>query len=89
MTIGVLQAIRERGLKIPEQIALVGIDDPPWAELTNPPLSTLAQPVRRMAEAAVELLLQRIERGRTSCGRRLFELELRHRGSCCRAGRGG
>lgn len=84
MTIGALQAIRERHLRIPEDVALVSIDDPPWAELTDPPLTTLAQPVRRMAQAAVGLLLERIEEGRTRRKRRVFELELHHRGSCCR-----
>lgn len=83
MTIGALQAIRERGLRIPDDVAIVSIDDPPWAELTDPPLTTLAQPVRQMADAAVGLLLDRISDGRTRRRRRVFELELRHRGSCC------
>jgi DNA-binding LacI/PurR family transcriptional regulator len=86
MTIGALQAIRERGLRIPDDVAIVSIDDPPWAELTDPPLTTLAQPVRQMAEAAVGLLLERIEDGRTRRKRRVFEFELHHRGSCCRRG---
>lgn len=84
MTIGALQAVKERGLRIPDDVALVSIDDPPWAELTDPPLTTLAQPVREMAEAAVQLLLERIDDGRTRRKQRVFELELRHRGSCCR-----
>lgn len=83
MAIGALQAIRERQLRIPQDIALVSIDDPPWAELTDPPLTTLSQPVRQMAEAAVGLLLERIEDGRTRRKTRLFDLELHHRGSCC------
>jgi LacI family transcriptional regulator len=83
MAIGALQAIRERGLRIPQDVALVSIDDPPWADLTDPPLTTLAQPVRQMAEAAVSLLLERIDEGRTRRKRRVFEFELRHRGSCC------
>jgi DNA-binding LacI/PurR family transcriptional regulator len=83
MAIGALQAIRERQLRIPEDIALVSIDDPPWAELTDPPLTTLSQPIRQMAEAAVGLLLERIEEGRTRRKTRLFDLQLHHRGSCC------
>jgi LacI family transcriptional regulator len=83
MTIGALQAVKDRGLRIPDDVALVSIDDPPWAELTDPPLTTLAQPVREMAEAAVELLLERIDDGRTRRKQRVFELQLRHRGSCC------
>jgi LacI family transcriptional regulator len=86
MAIGALQAIRERGLKIPGDVGIVSIDDPPWAELTDPPLTTLAQPVREMAQAAVELLFQRLVDGRTTRRRRVFELELVHRGSCCEGG---
>jgi LacI family transcriptional regulator len=87
MAIGALRALKERGLGIPHDVALVSIDDPPWAELTDPPLTTLAQPVRQMAEAAVGLLLERIDEGRTRRKRRMFEFELRHRGSCCPEGR--
>jgi DNA-binding LacI/PurR family transcriptional regulator len=83
MGVGVLQAIRERGLRIPLDVALVSIDDPPWAELTDPPLTTLAQPVRVMASTAVDLLLQRLQGGRKRGKRQIFEFELRHRGSCC------
>jgi LacI family transcriptional regulator len=86
MAIGALRAIKERGLRIPEEVALVSIDDPPWAELTDPPLTTLAQPVRQMAEAAVGLLLERLDEGRRRRKRRVFEFELRHRGSCCKEG---
>ncbi len=45
MAVGALHAIKEAGLKVRRDIALVAIDDPPWAELTDPPLTTLAQPV--------------------------------------------
>jgi LacI family transcriptional regulator len=83
MAVGALQAIRAANLSVPQDIALVSFDDPAWAELTDPPLTTLAQPVRLMAAAAVELLMQRLAHGRERRKRRVFELELRHRGSCC------
>jgi LacI family transcriptional regulator len=74
---------------VPGDVALVAIDDPPWAELVDPPLTTLAQPVRRMAESAVNLLFQRVgrakeakERGPTRATRVVFPFELRVRGSC-------
>lgn len=87
MAMGALEAVKRLGLTIPDDVAVVSVDDPPWAQLTDPPLTTLAQPVRQMAEAAVELLLQRMGEGRTRRRRRLFTLELRHRGSCCRGER--
>lgn len=84
MAVGALQAINASGLRVSADIALIGIDDPPWAELTDPPLTTLAQPVREMADRAVQLLLERLE-GRTTTERCLFDFVLQHRRSCCGA----
>lgn len=86
MAVGALQAIRPTHLRVPADIAMVSFDDPAWAELTDPSLTTLAQPVRLMAAAAVELLMQRLGQGRGRRKCQVFELELRHRGSCCPKG---
>lgn len=83
MAVGALEAVREAGLRVPGDLSVVAIDDPPWAELTDPPLTTLAQPVREMAEAAAGLLLGRLEGRRSRPKREVFNFELRHRGSCC------
>ncbi len=84
MAIGALQAVKAAHLRIPVDVALVSFDDPPWAEVTDPPITTLAQPVRLMAAAAVELLLQKLQgRTRKRSKRQVFEFELCHRGSCC------
>ena len=53
MAIGSLQAIKAANLRIPVDVAIVSFDDPPWAELTAPPLTTLAQPVPASALRAV------------------------------------
>lgn len=82
MAIGALRAIRAAGLMIPTDVALVAIDDPPWAELVDPPLTVVAQPVRRMAETAIALLLERIEHRRDERVRAVLPLELRVRDSC-------
>jgi LacI family transcriptional regulator len=83
MTIGALRALRARGLHVPEDVGLVAIDDPFWAELVDPPLTTLAQPIQQMAESAVELLFNRIESGgRTQTTCLMFSFALRARGSC-------
>ena len=50
MAIGALQALKDAHLKVPTDVALLSIDDPPWASFTDPPLTTLAQPVRAMAD---------------------------------------
>ena len=86
MTIGALRALRSRRLRVPQDMALVAIDDPFWAELMDPPLTTLAQPVRRMAESAVEFLFERINGRRNESRRIVFDFDLRVRGSCGTAG---
>jgi LacI family transcriptional regulator len=56
MTLGALEAIREAGLAIPEQVAIVGFDDAPWTGLTDPPLTVVAQPTYEMGQHAAQLL---------------------------------
>lgn len=54
---GVYQAARELGLRIPEDLSVVGFDDLPLAALVDPPLTTVHQPLTEMAVAATELAL--------------------------------
>jgi LacI family transcriptional regulator len=82
MVIGTLRAIRKAELCVPTDVAIVAIDDPPWAELVDPPLTVFAQPVRKMAETAIALLLDRIEDGGREPVRMLLPLEFHVRGSC-------
>ena len=82
MTAGTLRALRSAGVRVPGDVAIVAIDDPFWAELVDPPLTTLAQPVRQMADAAMSLMLQRIEGRRERPMKLVFELEMRVRESC-------
>jgi DNA-binding LacI/PurR family transcriptional regulator len=81
MTLGALRAIGDAGLRVPADIALVGVDDPPWSAVVDPPLTTLAQPVRAMATDAMELLLQRVTGARESPRRIVHPFELRERAS--------
>jgi LacI family transcriptional regulator len=81
MTAGGLRAIREQRLRIPQDVAVVAIDDPFWAQLVEPPLTTLAQPVRAMADSAVELMFERLDGQRHESRRIVFDFELRVRGS--------
>jgi LacI family transcriptional regulator len=60
MTLGALEAIRERGLKIPDEISVVGFDDMPWGALLQPPLTAVAQPTYELGQKAAELLLGRL-----------------------------
>jgi DNA-binding LacI/PurR family transcriptional regulator len=82
MTVGAWRAIRACGVRVPDELAVVGIDDPWWAELLEPPMTTVAQPVRRMAEAAVDLLFERIAGTRSHPRCVVYGFELRVRQSC-------
>ncbi|WP_018182737.1 LacI family DNA-binding transcriptional regulator [Kaistia granuli] len=68
MAIGVMQAIRERGIDIPGQIAVFGFDDISAARLVTPPLSTVAQFQDRMGEKAAEILIERLSGSRSGGG---------------------
>jgi DNA-binding LacI/PurR family transcriptional regulator len=59
--IGAMTAIKESGLRIPEDIAIVGFDDIPLAVHTSPPLTTVRQPMRLQGQMAAEMLLRRID----------------------------
>ncbi len=64
MTIGAMRVILDRGLRCPEDIALIGFDDFEWASVFRPRLTTVRQPVYEIGATATRLLLDRIEGGR-------------------------
>lgn len=57
---GVLRALRAAGRSVPGDIAVVGFDDIPMAEHTEPPLTTVRQPTRQMGETAARMLLSHL-----------------------------
>ena len=61
IAIGAMQALKEAGYRIPEDIALVGFDDIPAAEYVNPPLTTVMVPKTFLGETAATRLIQRME----------------------------
>ncbi|WP_026691932.1 LacI family DNA-binding transcriptional regulator [Peribacillus kribbensis] len=56
-----LKYISDRGLRIPEDVAVIGIDDVPYASFYTPPITTVSQPVLEMAKQAVDLLLDQMK----------------------------
>jgi LacI family repressor for deo operon, udp, cdd, tsx, nupC, and nupG len=58
MAMGVMRGARRRGLGIPEDLSVVGFDDIRFAECVDPPLTTIAQPMRAIGEGTVRLLLE-------------------------------
>lgn len=62
LAFGALQAIQERGLRVPDDVAVAGFDDHPLARFASPPLTTVRLPFEEMGRQAGALLLGRIRR---------------------------
>ncbi len=60
LTAGALLAVQSRGLRIPDDVALVGFDDTIWSGLVQPAITLIAQPTQEIGQTATELLLKRI-----------------------------
>ncbi len=79
---GAISALHGAGLRVPEDISVIGYDDTPEAEFSDPPLTTIRQPMRAIGQAATRLLIQMIEGRETSSAQVLFDTELIVRSSC-------
>lgn len=87
MATGAMQELSARGLRVPEDIVVVGFDDDEHARSANPPLTTVAQPIERLGETAVHLLLDKIA-GNDTVDRTILETQAVIRRSCgCRIGK--
>ena len=65
VAIGAIKAINEKGIKIPDEIAIVGLDDIEMASYVTPPLTTIHVPKEELGRFAVKILIDRIEGGHT------------------------
>ncbi len=81
MALGAVRAVRGRGLEVPRDIAVVGFDDSPLIAFTEPPLTTIRQPVEAMATAAANALLEEVRGNPAQHGEFKFQPELVMRGS--------
>lgn len=61
MAAGVLQVTHRRGLRVPQELSVVGFDDVPLAAQLWPPLTTIRQPIREIAKLATDLLIDMLE----------------------------
>ena len=82
MTLGALQAIHERGMRIPEEMAVVGFDDMPWAISLRPPLTVVAQPIEEIGRVAAQLLLERLKTPSQMVRQVVLSTQLIVRASC-------
>jgi LacI family transcriptional regulator len=82
MAFGALRALREAGLSVPDDVAVLGFDDLPTSALSDPPLTTVRQPIRRVGAQAVEILIDILANGPEPPRRITLSTELVIRSSC-------
>jgi LacI family transcriptional regulator len=71
LAIGMLQRLRERGIRVPEDISIIGSDDIFGADFCNPPLTTIASPIEQAGRVAVSMLLSQLNPVPGRSGRQL------------------
>ena len=79
---GALQALHEMGVRVPEDVAVVGFDDLPTSVQVVPPLTTIRQPIEEKGVRAATILIEQIETGNTTPQQILLPTELIIRQSC-------
>jgi LacI family transcriptional regulator len=82
MAFGALRALRTANISIPDEVAIVGFDDLPPSATSDPPLTTVRQPVQRMGVLATEMLLDIINEGMEPPRRIILPTELVIRQTC-------
>jgi LacI family transcriptional regulator, repressor for deo operon, udp, cdd, tsx, nupC, and nupG len=85
LALGAVRAARRGGLTVPEQLSVIGYDDSAFMSCTDPPLTTVRQPIEAIGRAAVEMLAGQIEGSPVSADELFFEPELVARGSTAAA----
>ena len=82
MAAGALRALRDAGRRVPDDVAVIGFDDIPFAEHSDPPLTTIRQPISRMGFVAMETLADLIEHPEPQPRHVILPTELVVRSSC-------
>ncbi|NIF24149.1 DNA-binding transcriptional regulator CytR [Candidatus Pantoea multigeneris] len=81
MALGAMNQARNLGLRIPQDLSVVGFDDIELSRYWDPPLTTVAQPRYQIGREAMLLLLEELQGKRVNSGSRLLDAELKVRGS--------
>jgi LacI family transcriptional regulator len=82
MALGAMDAVRSRGLRIPDDISVVGFDDIPQAAAVRPALTTVSQPLEKMGRVATQMLLDLLRQPDKEVSRIELPTELVIRDSC-------
>ena len=76
LSLGALMGMQELGLSCPDDVAIVGFDDHPWAQVSSPPLTVVRQPTYRIGETAARKVLQALNGDQDDIPSALFDCEL-------------
>jgi len=74
--VAAIHGIQKKGLRVPEDIAVIGFDNIDVSAMTNPPLTTIEQPGVQMGYQACELLIEKIHNPQTAKKRLVLDTEL-------------
>jgi LacI family transcriptional regulator len=81
IAIGVMRKLQALGLRVPDDVSVIGMDDIAWAGLCSPPLTTVEIPIEEMAIEAVDAIIRRIETGIDTRRRVILDTKLVRRKS--------
>jgi LacI family repressor for deo operon, udp, cdd, tsx, nupC, and nupG len=87
MAIGALRAIKAKGLRVPEDMSVIGFDDIRFARYTDPPLTTIAQPKDELGREAMNMLIELLRGEDVPPRKRILPTQLVVRGSTARCPR--
>lgn len=82
MAIGAIKAIKAKGLKVPDDISIVGFDDIKFASIFEPALTTVSQPMFEIGQKAMELLIKLIQKDKLEKSQYILEDQLVIRETC-------
>jgi LacI family repressor for deo operon, udp, cdd, tsx, nupC, and nupG len=81
LALGTIRAARRAGFAVPSDVSVIGYDDSPFMACTDPPLTTIRQPIESMGQAVVSLLVDQVAGAGAPTEELFFETELVVRGS--------
>lgn len=81
IAIGAIRALKEQGIKIPDEVKVIGFDNISISKYIDPPLTTIAQPIYKIGQEAVKMLLSIINKEGINLNK-VLNVELVERGSC-------
>ncbi|REE86208.1 LacI family transcriptional regulator [Paenibacillus taihuensis] len=87
MAVGAMNCIRDNGLRVPEDISVMGFDGSQLTELTRPTLTSMEQPIQEMGKVTMQVLLKQVETGEVPDRDIILEHRLVSRESCMARGK--